>query len=156
MTKQELQVLYDVRLGADITSPVLAKQLREVESKWPELIEICEPMTVTDENYDVHKPLPYFGAIPTMLGMLTLRRKGHTMPVNIFLDRIERGYVFWCQTRFLSEEARCATVIEVEENNVGHRIVLAIKHRGICREYRVSMTQFLNTYVPYTGQDLEA
>jgi len=59
-----LAVMRRIVGGADVTGFTEARLLREVEKKWPDLIEITEAMG----TYDVMQPRPYFGAILTAEG----------------------------------------------------------------------------------------
>lgn len=65
LTPEHLYAIKAVEHGADVYSPLLARHLREVQNKRPELIDI-----VPDQMYhgDGTDRVPYFGAIATEAG----------------------------------------------------------------------------------------
>jgi hypothetical protein len=64
MTKEQLQALVEIKEGADIWSPALARLLRGIERDRPDLVHICKPMGI----YAPTDARPFFGAILTRAG----------------------------------------------------------------------------------------
>lgn len=78
LTRRDIEALAQVGDGADITSPMLAKTLRELERHKPALLKICRPMN----QYDGAGRLPYFGAKLTAAGeqLVAERSARHVVP----------------------------------------------------------------------------
>ena len=68
--KRLLRSLRAVKDGADVYSLTVAKELREIEARFPSLVWIGEPMMYQGDGTDV---VPYFGAIATSAGKRALR-----------------------------------------------------------------------------------
>ena len=64
LTKKQKEAMKLVKDGADVSIPAIARELRAVEKKHPELIHIVKPMG----DYDGRGHVPYFGAILTDAG----------------------------------------------------------------------------------------
>ena len=64
LTKKQKEAMKLVKDGADVSSHAIARELRAVEKKHPELIHIVKPMG----DYDGRGHVPYFGAILTDAG----------------------------------------------------------------------------------------
>lgn len=71
ITTDEILALHAVRKGADVYAYDLAKHLRSVEKKRPELVTICRAMDPPPGR----EQQPYFGAIATDEGQAFLRRQ---------------------------------------------------------------------------------
>ena len=65
LTEQHKKYLLLVYAGMDVSSPLDARFLREIEKEKPEFIEITKVMG----SYSVYEHLPYFGAIATAAGV---------------------------------------------------------------------------------------
>jgi hypothetical protein len=63
-TKSHKKSMRAVANGADVLSPIIARDLRDVQKAHPEFIEITRPMG----RYTVKQHHPYFGAILTSAG----------------------------------------------------------------------------------------
>lgn len=70
ITPDEIDALRQIQDGADVHSYVLAKRLREVEQRFPELLEIGPLRMYKGDGTD---RLPYFGAILTAKGRAVIR-----------------------------------------------------------------------------------
>lgn len=66
LTEEQKKALRDIEGGADIWSPALARTLRDIHNKAPELLWITKPMTVDGDGTGA---LPYFGAMATRKGL---------------------------------------------------------------------------------------
>lgn len=67
-TPQDRAIMALIRDGADVFSPDIARQIRDLQQRRPKLLEITEPMGVYGPR-DVH---PYLGAILTAAGRKVL------------------------------------------------------------------------------------
>lgn len=71
LTGEEASALAAVKGGADVFSKLLARRLRDIHRRHPELVTICDPMG----DYDPVGQLPCFGAIATPKGVAFLSRR---------------------------------------------------------------------------------
>lgn len=69
-TRKVISALDAVKDGADVYSYSLAKTLRGIERKHPELIDITKPMMYRGDGTD---QVPYFGAICTKVGKAQIK-----------------------------------------------------------------------------------
>jgi hypothetical protein len=65
LTRDQLKAMREVRAGANVFSPLLARTLRDIEKKAPELLTITKATTA---HCDGAGAMPYFGAILTAKG----------------------------------------------------------------------------------------
>lgn len=72
LTGEELAAMALIKGGADVYSYTLAKTLRGVEQRHPDLIDIGKPMQYQGDGTD---QVPYFGAILTAAGRDALAAK---------------------------------------------------------------------------------
>jgi hypothetical protein len=68
LTQEVREAMEAIRGGADISSPYIAKTLRELEQSNPSWLVVCKPMG----SYDGAEHIPYFGAILTTEGVSVL------------------------------------------------------------------------------------
>lgn len=73
MRKGLLEAMRNVQNGADVWDMFIARDLREVERRAPELISITKPMMFRGTGAE---RMPYFGAILTKAGRAALRELG--------------------------------------------------------------------------------
>jgi hypothetical protein len=70
LTSYEMQMLEQIKDGADIMAGFLAKGLRHIHSRYPNLLMITPPMG----DYAPSERLPYLGAILTAQGHKLLEK----------------------------------------------------------------------------------